>query len=164
MCDLPFRGVAGVCWLVISILAASYGSAWAATVVLKDGTVIHGEIKSLQDDVYIVETDSLGTLRVPKLNVRTIDYGDETATRSPAAGSPIEQAELQAMQSRMMQTPNLLSMILALQNDPDVQAVLADPEIMGAIASGNYAALMNHPKLIALMSNATVREIIEGVQ
>ncbi len=161
MRDLTFSGVAGVSLLAMLILSASFGSAFAATLVLKDGAVIHGEIKALQDDVYTVETDSLGTLRVPKQNVRSIDHGGEHAMGSPASVSSAEQAELQAMRLRMMQNPNLLSTILSLQNDPQMRAILADPEIMSAIASGNYAALMNHPKIIALTSNAKVREVIE---
>ena len=161
MRDRTFSGVAGVYFLAMVILSAPYGSAFAATLVLKDGTVIHGEIKALQDDVYSVETDSLGTLRVPKQIVRTIDHGGEHATESPTSASSAEQAELQAMQSSMMQNPNVLSMILSLQDDPQMQALLADPDIMSAIESGNYAALMNHPKIIALTSNAKVREVIE---
>ena len=61
----------------------------------------------------------------------------------------------------MMENPNLFSMIQALQSDPEVQAVLADPEIMSAMVSGNYEALMNHPKIIALTRNAKVREVID---
>lgn len=164
MRDLTFRGVAGVYFFAMVILSTLYESAPAATLILKDGAVIHGEIKALQDGVYTVETDSLGILRVPKQSVRTIDHGGEHTMESPANRSSAEQTGLQAMQLRMMQNPNVLSMILSLQNDPQIQALLADPEIMGAIASGNYAALMNHPKIIALTSNANVREVIEEVQ
>jgi len=161
MRELTFSGISGVCLFAMVMLSAPYGSVSAATLVLKDGAVIHGEIKALQDDVYTVETDSLGTLRVPKHNVRTIDHGGEHAVELPANGSSAEQAELEAMQSRMLQNPNVLSMILSLQNNPQMQALLADPQIMSAIASGNYAALMNHPKIVALASNAKMREIIE---
>jgi len=166
MRDLVFGGIAGVCSFVIATLLVSYVSASAETLVLRDGTVIHGEIETLQDDVYTVETDSLGTVRVRKQDIRTIDHSDSSTIGSPVGstrGSPPKQAELQTMQSRIMQSPNLLSMILGLQSDPDVQAVLADPEIMSALASGDYATLMNHPKIIALTSNAKVREVIDEV-
>jgi len=164
--DLVFGRIAGVCSFVIATLLVSYVSASAETLVLRDGTVIHGEIKTLEDDVYTVETDSLGTVRVRKQDIRTIDHSDSSAIGSPVGstrGSPPKQAELQATQSRLMQSPNLLSMILGLQSDPDVQAILADPEIMSALASGDYATLMNHPKIIALTSNAKVREVIDEV-
>jgi len=72
--------------------------------------------------------------------------------------------DLQGMQARMIENPNLLAMIRALQSDPEVQAVLADPEIISALAAGNYALLMNNPKIVALTSNGSIREIIEDAQ
>ena len=162
-----FGGIAGVHLFVMATLLVAHVQASAATVVLRDGTVIQGEIKNLQDDVYTVETDMLGTVRVRKQDVRTIDHSDGSTIGSPVgspSGSPPEQAELQAMQSRMMQIPNLISMIQGLQSNPDVQAILADPEIISALASGDYTTLMNHPKIIALTSNAEVREIIDEVR
>jgi hypothetical protein len=58
----------------------------------------------------------------------------------------------------------LLATVLALQDDPDVLAVLADPEITKAMVAGDYAALQNNPKIVALMHNAKMREIIDGVR
>ena len=162
-----FGGITGFYSFVIATLLVAHVQAFAATVVLRDGTVIQGEIKNLQDDVYTVETDMLGTVRVRKQDIRTIDHSDGSTIGSPVGspnGSPPEQAELQAMQSRMMQIPNLISMIQGLQSNPDVQAILADPEIISALASGDYTTLMNHPKIIALTSNAEVREIIDEVR
>lgn len=162
-------------FLVVATLLAANGSALAATLVLKDGAVIHGEIKSLQDDVYTVKTDSLGTLQVQKKDVRSIDHsvGDAQATSldsstHPSAtnaasinGSSPEPAALQAVQSQLTQNPALLSLIEGLQSDPEIQGILNDPEIMSAISAGNYAPLMNHPKIIALTRNANVRAVIE---
>jgi hypothetical protein len=153
-----FRGIGGV---LLVITAALYvpQAVYAATLVLKDGAVIHGEIETLQGDVYTVKTALLGTVRVRKQDVRSIDHGGEPT--EPSGGSSPARADLEAMQSRMLQSPGLLSMIQSLQSDPEVQAVLADPEIVEALASGNYAVLMNHPKIIALTRNAKMREIID---
>jgi hypothetical protein len=148
-------------------LLAFCGASFAATVVLRDGTVIHGEIRSLQDDVYTVESDSVGTIHVRKPEVRSIDEGGESSGASvessahrysPGAG------ELDATTSRITQDPKLLATVLTLQNDPDVLAVLADPEIMEAMTAGDYAVLLNNPKIVALMHNAKIREIIDGVR
>jgi len=153
---------------LFAILLAPCWPSFAESLVLKDGTVIQGDIRGLQDDVYIVETDSLGTVRVQREQIRTIDHSDERSAGLPATSSPdksfSEQAEQQALQSRIMQDASLFSMIQALKSDPEVQAILADPEIMSAIASGNYGALMNHPKIIALTGNDMVREVIDEVQ
>jgi hypothetical protein len=140
-------------------LPVTFGTASAETLVLNDGSVIHGDIKTLQGDVYIVESESLGTVRVRKQDVRTISHNDESAPQLQE-----EQADLQAIQSRITQNPDIFSMIRALQSDPEVQAVLSDPEVMRAIASGDFATLMSHPKIIGLTSNARMREIIEEVR
>jgi hypothetical protein len=162
------RGPAAAYSIVMAGLLAFSGASFAATVVLRDGTVIHGEVTSLQDDVYSVETDSLGTIRVRKQEVRSIDDGAEPTSRadfeSSTNGSSPRAGELDATQSRIMQDPKLLATVLALQDDPDVLAVLADPEITKAMAAGDYAALQNNPKIVALMHNAKMREIIDGVR
>jgi hypothetical protein len=171
MCDLTFGKIA-----VRTLSAALFvfcGVASAATIVLRDGTVIHGEIESLQNGVYTIETDSLGAVRVSEQQVRSIDQGAASAPAPPSAsravpapgGGPPESAALgsldaQAVQSRILQDPQLLAMLLALQNDPDVLAVLADPEIAKEIAAGDFTALMDNPKMIALMNNEKLREII----
>jgi hypothetical protein len=147
-------------------LLAFSGASFAATVMLRDGTVIRGEIKSLQDDVYTVATDSLGTIRVRKQEVRSIAEGGESVSaagvESSTHGSSPAAGELNAAQSRIMEDPKLLAAVLTLQDDPDVVAVLADPEITKAMAAGDYAALLNNPKIVTLMHNAKMRAIIDG--
>ncbi len=91
MRDFSFGDIAGVCLFVIATLLAPYGSASAATLVLKDGAVIHGEIETLQDDVYTVKTDSLGTVRVRKQDVRTIDHSVRSTVDS-SVGSPTNES------------------------------------------------------------------------
>jgi hypothetical protein len=165
---LALRRTASVHSLILAAWLVVCGPASAETLTLNDGSVIQGDIKSLQNDVYTVETNSLGTVRVRKQDVRSIDHTDDAERSLPASrpggGSPAGQADLQAMQSRMMQSPDLFSMIEALQNDPEVQAVLSDPETMRALASGDIATLMSHPGIIALTTNAQMREIIEEVR
>jgi hypothetical protein len=150
-----FSSVAAARLLVMAGLLTCCGVLSAATVVLRDGTLIHGEIKSLQDGVYTIETQSVGTVHVRKQAVRSIEEGGVSAIE-PGVGS----GALDAAKSRIAQDPDLLAAVLALQNDPDVLAVLADPQIMKAIAAGDYTALMNNPKIVALMNNAKVRKII----
>jgi hypothetical protein len=153
---------------VLTGLLGLCGASMAATVVLRDGTVIRGDVKSLQDGVYTIETGSVGTLRVPKEQVRSIDESDKSATASGVAPDvnafAPSQGALDAAKSRITQDPNLLAAVLALQNDPDMLAVLADPDIMKAIAAGDFAALMNNPKIVALMHNAKVQAIVGETQ
>jgi hypothetical protein len=153
---------------MLVLLSAVCGPATAANVVLKDGTVIHGEVVSLKDGVYTVRTDSLGTVRVRKQEVRSIDESEGSPNRSgpdsSAQGAPPQAGGLQGLQLGILQDPKLLEMLLALQNDPGVQAVLGDPKIMSEIAAGDYTALMNDPKIAALLSDEKVRALIDEVR
>ncbi len=147
-------------------LAAVCGWASAANVVLKDGTVIHGEVESLQGGVYTVRTDSLGTVQVPKSQVRTIDEsGAPSRPPPPSSAAPSPQPAAGAgIAAGLLQDPQLLEQVQALQDDPDVRAVLADPKIMSEIAAGDYAALMNDPKIVALMNNEKLKALLDEVR
>jgi len=154
-------------FLIASCLACC-GVSSAATVVLIDGTVIQGDVKSLQDGVYTIETASVGTLHVRAQDVRSIDEGGKSAG-TPAAGQPAKGSSpgvdaLDAAKSQIVADPKLLATVLALQNDPEVLAVLADPEVAKAIAAGDYNALMSNAKMVALMQNPKVREIIDALR
>lgn len=157
---------------VRSFLAASWlacsATAFATTIVLRDGTVIQGEVKSLQDGVYTIETASVGTLRVRAADVRSIDEDGKSPSTSgagqPPKGSSSGVDPLDAAKSQISADPKLLATVLALQNDPAVLAVLSDPEVMKAITANDYAALMSNPKIVALMQNPKVREIIEALR
>jgi hypothetical protein len=154
--------------LVVASCIACCGVASAATVVLRDGTVIQGEVKSLQDGVYTIETASVGTVRVRAADIRSIDESGKRPSTSeagqPAKGSAPGVDSLDAAKSQIVADPKLLATVLALQNDPEVLAILADPEVMKAIAAGDNSALMSNPKIVALMQNPKVREIVDSLR
>jgi len=166
MNDLPVKRLAAMCFFAITITLAPWGMASAAKLVLKDGTVIQGEIDSLKDAVYTVESKSLGTLQIRQEDVQIIDHGAASAAAigAPTSAPMAESNQLKAVQSKLAQDPTLLSKVEALQSDPEVQAILNDPEIMSTIASGDYLALMNHPKIIALTQNSKIREVIDSAK
>jgi hypothetical protein len=63
----------------------------------------------------------------------------------------------------MMSDKEVVEMILSLQNDPDVQKILQDPEIMKAVNAGDMDALLSNPKFMKLLENPTIHEIREKV-
>ncbi len=165
------RAFAVYCFVTMSLLAFGSGAASAATVVLRDGTVIQGEVKSLQDGVYTIQTALTGELRVRKEDIRSIDENGHSA--QPPTGADlglslgqgsVDVGALDAVRSRIAQDPNLLEAVLALQNDPDVLAILSDPQIMKAVAAGDFTSLMRNPKIEALMNNEKVRDIVGKTQ
>ena len=133
----------------------------AEQIVLQDGSTINGEVVSLQSGSYKVKTDSLGVITLQQHQVKSIRHG-AGSTPPPVSSSSMNQASqsaVQALQSSISSDPGMMTNILQLQNDPDMQAVLSDPELMRAIQSFDLQALQNNPKIQKLMRNSTVQSI-----
>ena len=137
----------------------------AEKIVLQDGSTINGEVVSLQSGIYKVKTDSLGVMALQQLQVKSISY-DTAPTWSLDSLDSMKQASqsaVQSLQSSISSVPGMMSSVLQLQNDPDMQAVLNDPELMRAVQSFDLETLQNNPKIQKLMSNSTIRDIQRDV-
>jgi len=149
--------------VIITLLVFS-GQAFAGdavSVALKDGSVITGELISLQDGVYTVSSGSLGTVRIDESKIRAIRYGSQTINTEPVqtTGGARSGAEMQAIQNAIVSDGQIMSLILSMQNDPGVQEVLSDPEIMNAVLSGDIDTLKSNPKFMKLINHPTIRKI-----
>lgn len=123
-------------------------------VELLDGSVLQGEILSFDGKVYSVRTENLGTVKIDKSKVQTIQM----------EGSPsVSGQAVQDLRSRMMTSPAILGMIMELQNDPDIQEVLNDPEIVSASEAGDFNKLLSNPKFMKLLENPKIQEIGKGL-
>jgi len=129
-------------------------------IVLKDGSVITGEVLKFDGTQYTISSASLGTVNINNAEIKEI--------RSPSSkpgGHPgttgISPADISAMQHQLMSNQEIMALINTLQNDPEVQAILSDPEVMQAISSGNIQALMSNPKFKSLLNNPTIKSIAE---
>jgi hypothetical protein len=131
-------------------------------VELIDGSVICGEIVSSEGGIYTLKTSTLGTVKIEESNIRTIRFetpgnakGKENTFRRPAA-----ERQVHALQQFMLGDPEIIRMIFALMNDPDVRGILEDPSIIEAVNTGNVEALTSNPKFMKLLENPTIRDII----
>ncbi len=68
-------------------------------------------------------------------------------------------SDTQALQRQMLGNPEIMALIMSLQNDPDVQQVLSDPEIMKAINAGDLSTLMASPGFMRILDKQAVRDI-----
>ncbi len=140
-------------------------------IVLKDGSQVQGKIVSFKDGVYVVRSSSMGELKLADHQVQSISTVEprlksgssaqavprrqivDTAKRSIASGS-IEQ-----IQGQIASDPAVMSSIMALQSDPEMQALLAEPEVMRAIQTFDIDALSSNPRILKLMRSQKFREI-----
>ena len=58
-----------------------------------------------------------------------------------------------------MGNEEIIAMILSLQNDPEFQLILQDPEIMGAVRSGDINALLSNQNFLKLLVNPMIQDI-----
>ena len=121
------------------------------TFELLDGSIITGEIISFSDGTFILESESLGTIRIEEARIRAILSGKKTG------GVPGD--KVQALQEKMMGNEEIFAMILSLQNDPEFRAILRDPEIMNAISSGDINTLLSNQNFLKLLENSTIQDI-----
>jgi hypothetical protein len=134
---------------------------------LVDGSRISGEIVLFEHGVYSIESESLGRLHIPSSDIRAIRSSRMGSSHqlAPSSGGSERSAamELSPYESQIVGDPAILAMVMALQNDPDVLAVLNDPSIMQAIAARDYNALQHDPKILKLENNPTIRQILDIV-
>jgi hypothetical protein len=153
--------------LILSSLVFSSG-AWAepSRILLNDGTEIVGELVSLHNGSYTIRSQTLGTLKISERQVSRISsMGATAAAVNPveSAKSVIDTSTLQSIQQRLMGDASMVQQIMSLQSNPDMQAVLSDPEIMAAIQRLDFDTLTNNPKIRKLMQNRDVQAISGSV-
>jgi len=152
--------------MIMTLLLTSHVFAGnAATIYLNDGSVLSGETISVNNDVYSIQTESMGLINISKSKISSINFKsqnrnsfyDSEKTGGDGNSAIVEQAA--DLSETMMADEKIMEMIMGLQNNPDFQAVLSDPEMMNAINTGNLEVLLSNPKFLKLLNNSTVESI-----
>ena len=142
------------------------GSAVAEQITLNDGSRIQGDIVSMQNGVYQVKTQSMGVIQLNASQVTSVtssSVSNAGALLAPAATNSVmtsaAASAVQSMQSTITSNAGLMSSIMQLQSNPDMQAVMSDPEVMRAVQNLDMETLANHPKIKKLMNNSQIKQI-----
>jgi hypothetical protein len=158
-------------FFVLLLAVVSAVSAEPRRILLDDGTTIVGEIIAFKNGSYTIRSTTLGTLTVSDRQVKqisSVSSGSSTAsgtnyarenTPLESGKSALQSGQVQAIQQRLTSDSTMVQRILALQSSPEVQAVLADPEVMAAVQRFDFEALANHPKIKRLMNNQSIQAI-----
>jgi hypothetical protein len=151
--------------LATALLGFASGVLASPTIVLKDGSRIEGEIRSIENGVYTVRSPSLGIVHVAQSNIVRIVYSGDLAQATGSSGkSPSRDdgmaREIEQLQTRIVQDPGAMQSIMNLQSDPQIQAILNDPAIMKAIQEGDFASLLGNAKIQALESDARLQQLL----
>ena len=80
------------------------------------------------------------------------------ADRATAGAAP-DPSQVKDLQERILDDQEILPLIMALQNDPEMLALLSDPKVLKAVQAGDLGALLNDPRIMKLLDNPQVKEI-----
>jgi hypothetical protein len=72
--------------------------------------------------------------------------------------------QLPRIQERLINDEAVFQKVQALQDDPDIQAVLSDSALMEALRAGNLAAVISNPKFMRLLENPAIQEIMKEMR
>ncbi len=102
-----------------------------------------------------------------------MDTGVPTGkNRAGSAAGPRQSADdygsvapkVEELKERMMNDEGIMTLIRAMQDDQEMQAILSDPAILRAIQGMDVGTLMNNPAFMKLLNNPRVQEIEKRVQ
>ncbi len=133
---------------------------------LDDGSVIQGEIISLNNAVYTVKTATLGEVKIEASKVRNIgiSYGSASLLKAQGPLAPDLAADdfssqVNRIQNTMAGDPAIMQKVSGLAADPQFQELLKDPGIVNAAKSGDIKSLMGNQKLLGVINNPKLQEI-----
>jgi hypothetical protein len=137
----------------------------AAVITLKDGSVVHGEVVSLNNGTYVINTTNMGQVSTPAQNVASIaeNQAAAPATEIPANTNIKSLPEFQTMQNKIVSNPEAMADIQKLMEDPEVMSIISDPAFIAAVQSGNVASLQSDPRLQKLANNPKIQALMQKV-
>jgi hypothetical protein len=150
--------------LLVILLSAISAPALAAELrqlTLMDGSVISGEIESVEGGVYSIKSPSLGTITIKDSEIRKIEMssGASVTENTSRVTSIPNHSRVEALQRRLLGDDSIMNAIAALQGDPMFQEILSDPSIMEAVRAGNLHALEGNPKILRLLDDPRMKDI-----
>lgn len=149
--------------LFVSIFASLAFAEKLTRFELNDGDVYTGEVLGLENGTYTVRVDGIGELLIDEPRIKQISYVEKETAPAPAepqVKAPSSE-KVKEMANKLMTDKEIMEMIVSLQNDPQFQAVLNDPDILNALKSGDNESLMKNEKFMQLKENPTMKKIGE---
>jgi hypothetical protein len=98
------------------------------------------------------------------LAAEAIESKDRFVRSSGDDETVLPAGQLPRIQERLISEEAVFQKIRALQDDPDIQAVLSDSALMEALRAGNFNALISNPKFMRLLENPAIQEIMKEVR
>ena len=150
------------CAIAVYLLMAIPVSAYELNEIeLKDGSIILAEIVALEGDNFTLRSDILGTFQVERSKIKTIRQrrADASTAADGREVASVTNEQIKTLREKIISNKDTLDPLLSLQDDPDIKAVLEDPEIMKAATSGDISVLLANPKFMKLLNKPEIQDI-----
>ncbi|HVN38205.1 MAG TPA: hypothetical protein VMW19_08555 [Myxococcota bacterium] len=153
---------------VLACLASSPAAADPMRVVLKDGSVVIGELVGVQSGRLVIESSSLGRVRLDEARIASMtplaatpwSDGPKLAASAPSAPAGTSQSEMAStLQTLMATDPEVLAQLGELQESDLMKEILSDPDLMAKVRAGDYATLGQDPRIQKLLSDPSILSI-----
>jgi hypothetical protein len=148
---------------VMVLFGGRIPDAGCAQIELKDGSIMSGDVVSLNNGIYTIRTGSLGTISIPISQVRSIvnagPRSDETKNGSDRIYHPKFEGQVKSLQEQMTGDEELTKGIMSLMDDPEYIDIIQDQDILEAIRTGDTEKLQANPKMNRLMKNPKFMKI-----
>ncbi|MFC1510159.1 hypothetical protein ACFL49_00675 [Candidatus Omnitrophota bacterium] len=157
--------------LLISLIASPLFAENIKTIQLNDGSLIKGEILSLDEDVYTVETSTFGTLEIKDADIASISSISQiqqqqttsaATTQSLPSGNQLMQ-QAQQLQGSMMADPEVMTEMQNLMSNPEVMEILTDESFINSLMT-NPEMMLENDKLKVLMASPQIQALMQKVQ
>jgi hypothetical protein len=150
-------------------------------ITLKDSSVIRAQVTEMSGGVYLVVSPTLGQIKIPTGDVvsirnegtagQSVAEADSPApAKSAAAQTSPAPASLESLRSALtskvqslVSTRDGMNAVTSFSNNPDLKAVMNDPQVMKAIQNGDTSALMKSPAMKTLLDNPQTQALIQSV-
>lgn len=135
---------------------------------LTDGSVINGEIVSLVNGSYTINTAAFGEIKIGSAKVakiESVNYTLPPASVSPAvATNNLSASEVSTFGQTLMKNPENAAIFKGLSSNPGLQEMAEDSQIQAAAKSGDIQALMKNPKFMNIVNSPEVQEAVKKIK
>jgi len=147
------------CLFFLGLNAAAY-CGQASKIQLTDGSVINGEIISLSEGIYTINTPSLGQIKLEGTKVSKIETGNSAISQA----ENLTQSKVESYGKTLMEDPKNAAIVTELAADHQFQELAKDPQIKEAAKAGDIQAMMKSEKFKAILENPKLKETIKKLK
>ena len=150
----------------------------AQTVVLRDGTMLHGSLTSINGDTYSIQTPSMGTVTVKVTDIVSITAAN--APSSPGLSQPSSLpmtntpsmptlsgnnlGQMQAMSQEFLKDPSISATAQDIMNDKELMNLLQDKDLFAVVTTSDPQEIQKNPTVQKLLQNPKIQNMMNQIK